>query len=204
MIRRVRISFIDTPPQKGEIHTIETRTGQQQVKVWEILSLDLIGPDRQPSALCRVKVIEEPGPIRIPHLPEFGELPVEERWQDKEEIEASVSEWAEKMQVSDFTVQFNPPNKAWGCMAHDGTMNLSLELLTLPKSLGIGVIVHELVHRKAPGVGHTRIFQLFMSAYLPDWRAREKRLNLYHTKRVLERKAQRLKQSVILVKAAEW
>lgn len=205
MIRRVRISYSDTPPQKGEIHTIETGAGQrQQVKIWEILSLELIGPDRQPSALCRVKVIEEPGPIRIPHLPAIDELPVEERWQDKEEILAAVSEWAEKMQVSDVIVQFNPPNKAWGCMAHDGVMNLSLDLLTLPKSLGIGVIVHELVHRKASGVGHTRIFQMFMSAYLPDWRAREKRLNLYHTKRVLERKADRLKQPVILIKAAEW
>jgi len=205
MIRRVRIPYADTPPQKGKIHTIETGAGQQQqVKIWEILSLELIGPDRQPSALCRVKVIEEPGPIRIPQLPGFDELPAEERWQGKEEILAAVNEWAEKMQVSDFTVQFDPPNKAWGCMAHDGVMNLSLDLLALPKSLGIGVIVHELVHRKAPGVGHKRIFQMFMSAYLSDWRTREKRLNLYHTKRVLERKADRLKQPVILIRAEEW
>jgi hypothetical protein len=205
MIRRVHIPYTDIPPQKGDICTIETTTGQQQrVKIWEVLNLELIGSERRPSALCRVKVIEEPGPIRIPLLPEFDELPVEERWQGKGEILAVVNEWAEEMQVSDFTVQFDPPNKAWGCMAHDGVMNLSLDLLTLPKSLGIGVIVHELVHRKAPGVGHTRIFQLFMSAYLPDWRAREKRLNLYQTKRVLERKAERLKQSVIRIKAEEW
>lgn len=174
------------------------------MKIWEILRLEWIGSDRQPSAFCRVKVIEEPGPIRIPYLPPFDTLPAEEHWQGKEEILSVVNEWAEKMHVHDYTVHFEPPKRAWGCMTHDGVMNLSLDLLTLPKSLGTVVIVHELVHRKVPDAGHRRLFQLWMSVYLPDWRAREKRLNLYHTKRALERRAQRLKQPVLLIKAEEW
>ena len=205
MIRRVRISYRDIPPQKGEIHTIAIGDGrQQQVKIWEVLRLEYSGPDRHPSALCRVKIIEVPGPVRIPQLPEFSELPAEERWQGKEEILTAVNEWAEKMHVSDITVHFNPPNRSWGCMAIDGTMNLSLDLLALPKSLGIVVIVHEFVHRKVPEAGHRRVFQLWMSAYLPDWRARDKRLNLYHAKRALEKKAKRLKQLVVFVNPAEW
>jgi predicted metal-dependent hydrolase len=59
-------------------------------------------------------------------------------------------------------------------MSTAGRLTLNTELLTLPKSAGEYVIVHELVHLLAPN--HGKVFKSFMSAYLPDWEERENAL----------------------------
>lgn len=46
--------------------------------------------------------------------------------------------------------------------------------MDLPQELGEFVIVHELIHLLVPN--HSKLFKCYMSAYLPDWQDREKRL----------------------------
>ena len=58
--------------------------------------------------------------------------------------------------------------------AFGGRLTLNAELLNLPRDLGEFVIVHELLHLLAPN--HGKVFKSFMTAYLPDWTERARRL----------------------------
>jgi len=64
-----------------------------------------------------------------------------------------------------------------GTITPSGWLTLDPMRLTMPKGLGEFVIVHELVHLLAPK--HSKLFKLFMHAYLPDWEERERRLQGY-------------------------
>jgi predicted metal-dependent hydrolase len=79
-------------------------------------------------------------------------------------------------------------------MSTAGRMTLNAELLELPKDIGEFVIVHELVHLLAPN--HGKLFKLFMSAYMPDWTAREKDLRARERKKLLaQQRAQKQKEN---------
>lgn len=62
----------------------------------------------------------------------------------------------------------------WASISTNGRLTLNKELLALPRPLGEYVIVHELAHLLAPN--HGKLFKSFMTAYLPDWQERERKL----------------------------
>ena len=63
----------------------------------------------------------------------------------------------------------------WGSLSKRGYINLNLALLSLPEDLIELVVVHELCHLEH--FDHGPGFKAAMTSCLPDWRARDKRIN---------------------------
>ena len=63
----------------------------------------------------------------------------------------------------------------WGSLSKKGYINLNLALLSLPEDLIELVVVHELCHLEH--FDHGPVFIACMTSCLPDWRARDKRIN---------------------------
>lgn len=63
----------------------------------------------------------------------------------------------------------------WGSLSRRGYINLNLALLSLPEDLIELVVVHELCHLEH--FDHGPGFKAAMTSCLPDWRARDKRIN---------------------------
>ena len=97
-----------------------------------------------------------------------------ERWHDAEELRWAVRGWATRIGVKVAQVHLRPMTTKWASMSTVGRLTLNTDLLDLPKDLGEYVIVHDLVHLLAPN--HGKVFKSFLSAYLPDWEERERRL----------------------------
>ena len=102
---------------------------------------------------------------------------VGERWHDAEELRWAVRAWATRMGVRVAQVHLRPMITKWASISMAGRLTLNTELLDLPKDLGEYVIVHELAHLLAPN--HGKVFKSFLAAYLPDWKARERRLRRF-------------------------
>src|SRR5690349_20684815 len=104
-------------------------------------------------------------------------------WHDTDDMRWAARHWAARIGVKTPNIQIRQMRTKWASISTAGRLTLNTDLLTLPKSLGEFVIVHELVHLLAPN--HGKVFKVFMHAYLPDWQAREKHL------RAIERDALR-------------
>ncbi|PHR96568.1 MAG: hypothetical protein COA68_14840 [Oceanobacter sp.] len=63
----------------------------------------------------------------------------------------------------------------WGSLSKKGYINLNLALMSLPEDLIELVVVHELCHLEH--FDHGPGFKARMTQCLPDWRARDKRIN---------------------------
>ena len=87
-----------------------------------------------------------------------------------------VDGWGEKLCVTVNRVQVRPMRQKWANMSSNGNLTLADDLLTMLAELVDYVIVHELLHLKIPD--HGRGFQAMMSAWLPDWEDRERRLSI--------------------------
>jgi len=97
------------------------------------------------------------------------------RWGDAEELRWAVRQWAARIGVQLHAVAVRADmRKKWASMSIGGRLTLNAELLAHPRDLGEFVIVHELVHLLVPN--HGKVFKSFMTAYLPGWEEREKRL----------------------------
>jgi predicted metal-dependent hydrolase len=101
-------------------------------------------------------------------------------WHDADDLRWAVRNWATRIGVKPARIQIRPMRTKWASMSATCRITLDSGLLTLPKELGEFVIVHELVHLLAPN--HGKVFKSFMHAYLPDWEAREKQLQMQYTK----------------------
>ncbi len=95
-------------------------------------------------------------------------------WNDSEDLKGVVSEWADRIGVEVREVHLRDMRRKWASISTNGRLTLNTDLLDLPEALGEFVIVHELVHLLVPN--HGRVFKSFMAAYLPDWEARQHRL----------------------------
>jgi hypothetical protein len=62
----------------------------------------------------------------------------------------------------------------WASCSTQGTLTLNTDILGLPADLIDYILVHELLHLRIPD--HNKGWQAMMSAYLPDWRRRQRRL----------------------------
>lgn len=101
----------------------------------------------------------------------------EERWKNHEELKNAVAQWSDRIQVDVKEIQIRQMRRKWASISTKGRLTLNSELLDLPRELGEFVIVHELVHLIVPN--HSKLFKCFMTAHLPDWEKREKRLKLH-------------------------
>lgn len=105
------------------------------------------------------------------------ERPLNNGWQDAEELKWAARHWAARVGVRVPQIQIRQMSNKWASMSTSGRLTLNTELLGMPKSLGEFVIVHEILHMIVPN--HGRVFKSFLCAYLPDWVEREKELRSY-------------------------
>lgn len=99
-------------------------------------------------------------------------------WYDADDLRWAARHWATRIGVRLRQVSVRAMTTKWASMSTAGRLTLNSELVAMPRELGEFVIVHELVHLLAPG--HGKLFTSFMSAYLPDWEARERQLQTCH------------------------
>jgi predicted metal-dependent hydrolase len=99
------------------------------------------------------------------------------RWHDADDIRWAARQWAARIGVPLRSVTLRPMTQKWASISTAGRLTLDTGLLDLDRGLGEFVLVHELVHLLCPEAGHGRVFTSFMMAYMPDWEARQSRLN---------------------------
>jgi len=100
--------------------------------------------------------------------------PIDDRWQDAEEIKWAVRSWTARIGVKVPQIHIRQMTRKWASISTSGRLTLNSELQEMPKLLGEFVIVHEVVHMIAPN--HGKVFKSFMFAYLPDWEERQQQL----------------------------
>ncbi len=96
-------------------------------------------------------------------------------WQSKEEFKAHVREWAEKLDVNVKTISMRAMKKKWASYTKANDLLIfNNELLEMDRDLGDYVIVHELLHFRAPN--HGKLWKSLMHAHLGDYERLERRL----------------------------
>lgn len=108
-----------------------------------------------------------------------GEDPPSAPWRDADDLRWAVRHWAARLNVKAPQVQVRAMTTKWASISTRGRLTLNAELLDLPRGLGEYVVLHELVHLLVPN--HGLVFKLYLDAYMPDWRDRQRGLDLvYH------------------------
>lgn len=92
----------------------------------------------------------------------------------KEDIKGSVRDWSAKLGVPVKTITIRPMSRKWASWSTNGNLTLSDELLAFDAEVGDYVIVHELLHDKAPN--HGKLWKSLMRAYLGDFEHVEQEL----------------------------
>ncbi|WP_017294848.1 M48 metallopeptidase family protein [Geminocystis herdmanii] len=95
-------------------------------------------------------------------------------WKNAQHFKTAVYRWSDRINVEVKEIQLRQMKNKWASISTTGRLTLNKELMDLPQELGEFVIVHELIHLLVPN--HSKLFKCYMSAYLPDWQDREKRL----------------------------
>ncbi len=94
-----------------------------------------------------------------------------------DDLRALVAYWSERLGVQPTRVQFRDMYQKWGSCSSKGNITLNTALCTLPRDLAEYVVLHEVVHLRV--FNHGKEFKTLMSAYMPDWKAREDVLDQY-------------------------
>ncbi|MGK7938748.1 MAG: M48 family metallopeptidase [Crocosphaera sp.] len=98
----------------------------------------------------------------------------EKRWENTQDLKNAVMQWCDRLEVDVKEIQIRQMKRQWASISTNRRLTLNSELLDIPRELGEFVIVHELVHLIVPN--HSKLFKCFMTAHLPDWEEREKKL----------------------------
>lgn len=93
---------------------------------------------------------------------------------EREELKTRVREWSEKIGILVPTLHVRAMRNKWASVSTDGRLTLNSELLDLRPELCDYVIVHELLHLRAPN--HGKLWKSLMHAYLPGWENVEREL----------------------------
>jgi len=97
------------------------------------------------------------------------------QWQNKDEFKARVREWAQKLDVEVRVISMRTMKNKWASYTKANDLLIfNTELLYMDKDLGDYVIVHELLHFRAPN--HGKLWKSLMRAHLADYEELEKRL----------------------------
>jgi hypothetical protein len=89
------------------------------------------------------------------------------RWNNKEEFKARVLEWADKLDVKVRSLAVRPMSNKWASCSTAGNLNFNAELLSVDRTVGDYVIVHELLHFSVPH--HGKLWKSLMRAHLGDY-----------------------------------
>ena len=92
----------------------------------------------------------------------------------KEHFKSRVYHYAEKIGVEVKTLAMRPMKNKWASCSTSGNMNFNVQLLSANTQVGDYVIVHELLHFKAPN--HSKLWKSLMRAYLGDYERLEQQL----------------------------
>jgi predicted metal-dependent hydrolase len=95
-------------------------------------------------------------------------------WKDKEEFKNRVLYFAGKIGVKPNRIALRQMKNKWASYSAKGYLTFNDELLDIEKDLGDYVIVHELLHFRAPN--HGKLWKALMMAYLGDYEKMEIRL----------------------------
>ena len=96
--------------------------------------------------------------------------------QTKEEFKSRVREWAQRLDVQVSVISLRIIKHKWASYTTgSGLLIFNAELVDEDKDLSDYVIVHELLHYRAPN--HGKLCKTLMRAYLGDYEKLEKRLN---------------------------
>lgn len=96
-------------------------------------------------------------------------------WQSKEEFKAHVREWAQKLDVDVRVISLRVMKNKWASYTKTTSLLIfNTDLLPMDKELGDYVIVHELLHFRAPN--HGKLWKSLMHAYLGDYESLQNRL----------------------------
>lgn len=101
-----------------------------------------------------------------------GEEPSSAPWRDEDDLRWAVRHWASRLSVKPPQVQIRKMTTKWASISSRGRLTLNSELLDVPRGLGEYVVLHELVHLLVPN--HGLVFKLFLDAYMPDWREKQR------------------------------
>lgn len=96
-------------------------------------------------------------------------------WKNKDEFKERVLHFADKIDVKAKHISIRPMKNKWASCSTKGNLSFNEELLDMDKDLGDYVIVHELLHFRAPN--HGKLWKALMMAYLGDYEKLEKRLS---------------------------
>lgn len=105
-----------------------------------------------------------------------------ERWwrgHSRDHFERLIDHWWPRFEVYGVarpTLRVKRMRTRWGSLSKRGYINLNMSLLSLSEDLIELVVVHELCHLRH--FDHGAGFRALMSECLPDWRQRDKRINL--------------------------
>lgn len=91
------------------------------------------------------------------------------------DLRALLVMWAARLDVQPGRVQFRDMYRKWGSCSSKGNITLNTALCDVSPDLAEYVILHELVHLLV--FNHGKGFKTLMSAHMPDWAERERRLD---------------------------
>src|SRR5579871_5555852 len=93
------------------------------------------------------------------------------------DLRAMLMDWAQRLGVQPARVQFRDMYQKWGSCSSKGNITLNTALKSVPRDLAEYVLLHEVVHLRV--FNHGKEFKALMSSHMPDWKAREAKLDGY-------------------------
>lgn len=89
------------------------------------------------------------------------------KWKDSQEFKSRVRHFAKEMDIAIKSLTLRAMRNKWASCSTNGVLHFNTELLELDKQIGNYVIVHELLHFRAPN--HGKLWKSLMVAYLGDY-----------------------------------
>ncbi|MXY21893.1 MAG: M48 family metallopeptidase [Dehalococcoidia bacterium] len=86
-----------------------------------------------------------------------------------EALRQRVEQWSARLSVPVPRVRVRDMSRKWGSCSTIGTITLATDLVNQDVGFQDFVIAHELLHLRVPN--HGKLFKVFMTAHVPDWRA---------------------------------
>ena len=93
---------------------------------------------------------------------------------EKQSFKNRIHEWAEKIEVPLKSITIRPMKNKWASCSTNGNLTFDSSLLELDHEIGDYVIVHELLHFRAPN--HGKLWKSYMRACLGDYEKIEEKL----------------------------
>jgi predicted metal-dependent hydrolase len=97
------------------------------------------------------------------------------KWKNGQDFKNRVRQFATEINIPIRSLTLRAMRNKWASCSTNGVLHFNTELLELDRKIGNYVIVHELLHFRAPN--HGKLWKSLMTAYLGDYQAVADRLN---------------------------